>query len=38
MIGAHDLFVRFTVFDSGMYDELCMRIRQVVQRFRVVVF
>jgi hypothetical protein len=33
MTRAHDLFVSFTVFDSGMYEDVGMRTRKVVQGF-----
>jgi hypothetical protein len=38
MTGAQDLFESFTVSDSGMYEELGMRTRHVVQGSGAVVF
>jgi hypothetical protein len=38
MTGAHDLFKSFIVSDSGMYEELGMRTRHVVQGSGAVVF
>jgi hypothetical protein len=38
MTGAQDLFVSFTMSDSGMYEELGMRTRHVVHGFGAVVF
>jgi hypothetical protein len=38
MIGAEDLFMIFTVSNSGMHKELGRRIRNVVQGFGAVVF
>jgi hypothetical protein len=38
MIGAHDFFVSFIVFDSGMYKELGRRTRHVVHIFGAMVF